>query len=243
MQMSEPDKIQRTDNGKEEKPAGEFVTVELHLGDCLEVMKGIPDKSVDAVITDPPYGIGMDNSNKRTKPSRPNSYTQYPDFRYPKSDWDKLPISKSVFDAIFRISNDQVIFGANYYSSFLPSGFGWIFWDKINGDNNCFSDGEFAFASKGIQSRRFVCSAFDDLRGGKDRQHPTQKPTKLMRWVLENYTHEGDTILDPFMGSGTTGVACVQTGRNFIGIEIDEGYFKIAEKRIRDAQQQMRLPI
>ena len=64
-----------------------------------------------------------------------------------------------------------------------------------------------------------------------------------MRWVLENYTHEGDTILDPFMGSGTTGVACVQTGRNFIGIEIDEGYFKIAEKRIRDAQQQMRLPI
>jgi len=75
----------------------------------------------------------------------------------------------------------------------------------------------------------------------EERFHPTQKPLELMKWVLENYTNEGDTILDPFMGSGTTGVACVQTGRNFIGIEIDPGYFAIAERRIKEAQMQGRL--
>lgn len=219
------------------------LTVELHLGDCLDIMRNIPDKSIDAVITDPPYGIGMDNSNKRTKPSRPNSYTLYPEFRYHKTNWDKRPIDKIYFDEIFRTSISQVVFGANYYPTYFPHGYGWIYWDKMNGDNNCFSDGEFAFSSKGIQSRHFKCSAFDGLKGGKDREHPTQKPLALMKWIIQTYTHEGDTILDPFMGSGTTGVACVQTGRNFIGIEIDEGYFKIAEKRIHEAQQQMRLPI
>ena len=220
-----------------------MVDVKLMCGDCLDVMKGMDDNSIDAVITDPPYGIGMDNISKRTKPSRPNSYTIYPDFRYHKSDWDKKRIDKVYFDEIFRVSQKQIIFGANYYSSYMPLGFGWIFWDKINGDNNCFSDGEFVFASKGVQSRRFVCSAFDGLHGGKDREHPTQKPTKLMCWIIENYTNPTDAILDPFMGSGTTGVACVQTGRNFIGIEIDPTYFKIAERRIKDAQQQMPLPL
>ena len=74
-------------------------------------------------------------------------------------------------------------------------------------------------------------------------QHPTEKPVELMKWLIETYTREGDTILDPFMGSGTTGVACVQTGRNFIGIEIDPTYFAIAEKRIKEAQQQPRLEL
>ena len=157
----------------------------------MEIMKGFSDKQFGLALVDPPYGIGMDNSSKRTKPSRPNSYTQYPDFRYHKTDWDKNRPTQEYFDELFRISKNQIIWGANYFCEYLPSGNGWIFWNKLNGLNNCFSDGEFAFSSKGVQSRYIECSTFDGLKGGKDRIHPTQKPVALYKWLLKNYAKEG----------------------------------------------------
>jgi len=211
------------------------MSVELHLGDCLEVMRSMPDKSVDAVITDPPYGKQCDIENKSN--SRWSSKNGFSDLwtKNEQNNWNIKP-SQLVFDNIFRVSKHQVIWGGNYFN--LPPTPCWLVWNK--GQRNfSFADAELAWTSYDKAIR-----IFDFPRAkmkSENKQHPTQKPLALMRWCIEKYTHEGDTILDPFMGSGTTGVACVQTGRNFIGIEIDPTYFAIAEKRIAEAQKQPRL--
>ena len=170
------------------------VTDKIYIENCdnMELMARYPDNYFDLAIVDPPYGIGMSNSNKRTKPSRPNSYTHYPNFRYHETNWDNAAPSEDYFTELFRVSKNQIIWGANYFCKYLPSGTGWIFWNKKNGLDNCFSDGEFAYSSKGVQSKYFECSTFHDLKGGKDRIHPTEKPVKLYKWILENYAKEID---------------------------------------------------
>ena len=206
------------------------MSVQIYLGDCLEVMKSMPDKSVDAVITDPPYGIGECRAKvlSRGKLAAPIDYGDFT--------WDSRPATAEQIGEIIRVSKEQVIFGGNYFT--LPPSSSWIVWDKLNGSND-FADCELAWTShkKAVRKFSYLWNGMIKQRPEK-RFHPTQKPLILMKWVLENYTHEGDTILDPFMGSGTTGVACVQTGRNFIGIEIDPTYFAIAERRIKEAQEQ-----
>ena len=168
-------------------------------GDCMDVMNS--GEKWDLAVVGPPYGIGMSNSNKRTKPSRPNSYTTiYKDFRYHKTNWDDSRPTKEYFNLLFNKSDNQIIWGANYFCEFLPSGKGWIFWNKLNGLDNCFSDGEFAFSSKGVQSKYFECSVFHNLSGGKDRIHPTEKPIALYRWIFKNYAKPTDHILDTHGG-------------------------------------------
>ena len=195
--------------------------VKLILGDCLEVMRSMPDKSVDAVITDPPYGLGIAGNPVRQK--------------FERQDWDNKTPDDKYFDELFRVSKNQVIWGGNYFN--LPPHKNYLVWDKYQPENFSLAMCEIAWTSYDSPAKIFRYSV---QREGAN-VHPTQKPVVLMKWILEKYTRENDTILDPFMGSGTTGVACVKTGRNFIGCEIDEGYFKIAEKRIHDAQQQMRI--
>lgn len=209
--------------------------VKLYLGDCLEVMRGMPDKSVDAVITDPPYGIGEDGGDKK----RRRHYK--PLVVHEKKEWDKERPQKIYFDEIIRVSKHQIIWGGNYFADYLPPSMGWLYWDKMIGGD--FSDGELAWTSRQKAVRSFSKSQFSGLKGGWLREHPTQKPLALMKWCIELATRQGDTILDPFMGSGTTGVACVQTGRKFIGIEIDPDYFEIAKKRIETAQLQIRMEL
>ena len=206
--------------------------VELHLGDCLEVMRSMPDKSVDAVITDPPYGIGWAGSNASTL------------------SWNPIANDDGNLDITPILNMDCLVisFGANCYPEKLPHRGRWICWDKRvveNADRMLGSPFELAWTNK--------TSGFDKIyrvmHGGvvnadghnQRRVHPTQKPVTLMKRILLDYTHEGDTILDPFMGSGTTGMAAVLEGRNFIGIEIDPTYFAIAERRIKEAQLQERL--
>jgi DNA modification methylase len=213
----------------QESLPGDDMTIELILGDCLEVLKSMPDKSVDAVVTDPPYGIadvwkgGFGRGWGVARLATPK-----------RNAWDVKP-DKQVFDNILRVGKFCVIWGGNYFD--LPISRGWLVWTKPERGFS-LSEAELAWTSKDMPMRVFDCH-----RSDSGREHPTQKPLSLMMWVIDNFTAKDCTILDPFMGSGTTGVACVQTGRNFIGIEIDPGYFKIAEKRIHDAQQQMRLPI
>jgi len=209
--------------------------------DCIQGMKRYKDKHFDLAIVDPPYGIGMDNSNKRTKPSRPNSYNLYPDYRYHKTNWDNAIPTAEYFEELFRVSNNQIIWGANYLCEYLPNGYGWIFWNKKNGLDNCFSDGEFAFTNKGVQSKYFECSAFDSLRGGKDRIHPTQKPVKLYKWLLHNYAKQGDLILDTHLGSGSSRIACHKYGFDFTGFELDKEYFDAQEKRYNDFISQLNI--
>jgi site-specific DNA-methyltransferase (adenine-specific) len=212
------------------------MTVELALGDCLESMKYMPDRSVDAVITDPPYGIDYRHGYSYSTEKRVGTrHTNTPIIG------DDMP-----FDPLPFLDYETVVmFGANNYASKLPDSKGWVVWDKRPGMKpNDHSDCELIWTNKGGHIKRFTYMWAGVCRQGEAGEislHPTQKPLDLMVWLILEYTNEGDTILGPFMGSGTTGVACVQTGRNFIGIEIDPDYFAIAEKRIKEAQMQPRL--
>lgn len=195
-----------------------MATYQLINDDCLNFMRTMPDKSVDAVITDPPYGIGIAANPVRQK--------------FERRDWDNKTPDNRYFDELFRISQNQVIWGGNYFN--LPPHKNYLIWDKYQPENFTLAMCEMAWTSYDSPAKIFRYSV---QREGASI-HPTQKPVVLIKWILEKYTNEGDTIFDPFMGSGTTGVACVQTGRNFIGCEIDPGYFRIAEKRIAEAQLQ-----
>ena len=206
----------------------------LILGDCLDVMKGMPDKSVDAVITDPPYGIRADEAASKNNGKWGWKY-------YGESQWDRERPAKEYFDKLLCIGRMAVIWGGNYFTDYLPPTMQWLIWDK--GQRN-FSLADFAMAWSSEQraSRIYDHPRARALQDGK--VHPTQKSVSLIIWCFEQIKLGDETmVFDPFMGSGTTGVACVQTGRKFIGIEIDPKYFEIAVKRIKDAQQQMRLPL
>ena len=193
-------------------------------GDCLEVMKGIPDKSVDLVLTDPPYGIGDRLCIGGGKDNRMQEL-------YLASDWEDIAPSKEYFNEVFRISKNQIIFGGNYFA--LPPTRGFVVWDKIKFASN-YSQAEYIWTSIDCIARIYKhCS-----NGGfviqpiNEQVHPTQKPVELLQWLLQNYAKPSDLILDPFFGSGTTGVAAKLLGRQFIGIEISEKYCDIARKRI-----------
>jgi DNA modification methylase len=199
----------------------------LILGDCLEVMPVLG--CVDAVVTDPPYGIGESSKKvaSRGKLAAPKDYGHF--------DWDSAPPSQGVIDLLRGISKHQIIFGGNYFH--LPPASCWLVWDKQNGTND-FADCELAWTNLNKAVRRIYWRWNGMIRKGDDvREHPTQKPEGVMSWCL-THVPEAKTILDPFMGSGTTGVACVKEGRSFIGIEREPQYFDIACKRIREAYAQ-----
>jgi len=185
----------------------------LLLGDCLEIMPHL--EKVDAVVTDPPYGIGITKSN-RLAVSRGMG----------GKSWDDVPADLSSLPVV-----PSIIWGGNYFD--LPPTRAPLVWDKNNAGRD-FADFELAWTNLDMVARRFIYRPMN-MDGGK--QHPTQKPVALMEWCLR-FLQDAHTILDPFMGSGTTGVACVKLGRRFIGIELDEGYFDIACERIRKAYSQ-----
>ena len=224
------------------KPTWEREGIQLYLGDCLEVLPTLEAGSVDAVITDPPYGAGIATNYKTRKRG---ALAECNDFAPIVGDFQ--PFDPSPFLSLRTV----VLFGANYYANKLPPCSGWIVWDKLDGlasdrtlGFNDNSDCELIWtnqnrAARIISHRWMGCMKASEH--GQRRVHPTQKPVALLVTILEHYTEPGTTILDPFMGSGTTGVACVQTGRNFIGIEIDPGYFDIARQRIERAMLQPRL--
>ena len=199
----------------------------IHCCDCWELMREMPDKSVDLVLTDPPYGIKENNEQNlsRGNLTKPTDYGHY--------EWDNESPSAEYFNEIFRISKNQIIFGGNYFG--LPATSCYIVWDKDNGEND-FADCELAWASFKSAVRKFKWRwnglLQQDMAHKEKRQHPTQKPLPLMMWCLEKYSKPGMTVLDPFMGSGTTCVACKKLGRNYIGIEKEPEYIKIAEKRL-----------
>lgn len=196
----------------------------LYLGDCLEILPTLT--GVDAVVTDPPYGIGEHGGAQRTR-GKPG-YA-----KHERLGWDAQRPPYAVFEAMFTVSTDQIIWGGNYFADWLPPRMGWLYWQKRMGGD--FSDGELAWTSRDRALREFVrCPK------GMDKTHPCEKPVALMEWCL-GFLPDAQTILDPFMGSGTTGVACANLGRRFIGIEIEPKYFDIACKRIEDAYKQPRL--
>lgn len=200
-------------------------------GDCLEVMRGMDTGSVDAVITDPPYGMGnLNKFGSRSRLTKAQPYT-------PIIGDDKPFNPSHLID--FPI---VVLFGANWYADKLPPSGGWVIWDKKDGlPPNNFSDGEMAWIKNSNTVRIFRHRWSGMLKASEQnerRVHPMQKPIALMAWILEKYTMPGDTVLDPYCGSGPVGVACIQTGRRFIGIEIDPTYADIARARCEKAAAQ-----
>lgn len=142
--------------------------------------------------------------------------------------------NKLFFDLMLGISSNSIIWGGNYFSDFLPVSGKWFWWDKCQ-TMPTYGDGELAWTNlSGVAPKKFVYSNNGLLAKERDRVHPTQKPLALMEWCL-GFVPNAQTVLDPFMGSGTTGVACVNLNRKFVGIELDEGYFDIACKRIEEA--------
>lgn len=192
-------------------------------------MRDLPDKSIDLTITDPPYGKRADKGT--------NGFGSAKNRRY-GGGWDGNRPTKMYFDELLRVSKNVIIFGANYFCDMLPPSNHWIFWDK-KGDiafKNPFADGEFIYTSFNKPIKRIVFKQQGFITDSKDiRYHPTQKPSELVTYLIEQYSDDNWTIFDPFMGSGTTGIACVNTDRNFIGVEIEKNYFDIAKQRIENA--------
>lgn len=185
----------------------------LYLGDCRDLIEQVG--AVEAVITDPPYGLNIAANPVRQK--------------HAKKAWDASPPDADIFERLRKCSNQQIIWGGNYFD--LPPAQCFLVWDKVQPADFSLAMCEQAWASfkspAKLYRRRVV---------GYEKEHPTQKPVDLMEWCVDFCAH--GVIFDPFMGSGTTGVACAKRGRSFIGIEIDEGYFQIACDRIRKAYTQ-----
>ncbi len=190
----------------------------LYLGDALEIMPTLG--KVDAVVTDPPYGIGINRSNRLSVSRGFGGQT-----------WDEKRPSGATW--AMMNTDRRIIWGGNYFADQLPPTRGWLVWDKNNAGRD-FADFELAWTDIDMVGRRIILRPMN-MDGGK--VHPTQKPIAVMKWCL-SFIPEANAILDPFMGSGSTGVACAKLGRKFIGIEIDEGYFDIACRRIEDAYRQ-----
>jgi site-specific DNA-methyltransferase (adenine-specific) len=214
------------------KVSVEWVTIGPHrlaCGDCLEILPTLAP--VDAVVTDPPYGHGYKSNAcclvekggwTPTKGPQPLEWNEEP---FDPSPWLKFPI--------------VVLWGANHFASKLPDSPSWLVWDKRDGvGENNLSDCEMAWCNVGGSARLKRHLWMGLCRDSEIGQHlhPTQKPCAVMMWTIEKAkVPEGATVLDPFMGSGTTGVACERLGRKFIGIEKERRYFDIACKRIEDA--------
>ena len=203
----------------------------LYLGDCLEILPALP--KVDAVVTDPPYGIGEAAGKNK---SRGNLAVAKD---YGTMRWDDDPIPAELLNTVIRAGKLAAIFGGNYYA--VPPSSCWLVWDKENGAND-FADCELAWTNfpKAVRLIRYRWNGMLRANNEKRGDHPTQKPIGVMEWVL-NLIPDAFSILDPFMGSGTTGVACANLGRKFIGIEIEPKYFDIACSRIDAAYRQGRL--
>ena len=194
--------------------------IELLNVNCMEYMKTVPDKHFELAIVDPPYGInrGETFGGKNWK-------------EYKKKDWDKCAPDDAYFTQIFRVSKNQIVWGANYYPFAFNPSMGWIFWDK--GQDLTMSDGELAFTSFDRALRRIeINRCFNGEFGGL--LHPTQKPVRLYKWLLKNYAKEGDKILDTHLGSGSIAIACHDYKFELTGCEIDKDYFDAAVKRLQN---------
>jgi site-specific DNA-methyltransferase (adenine-specific) len=186
-------------------------------GDCLEVMKDIPDKSIDLIITDPPYGIKISSNPFRQK--------------FPRKQWDNFTPSQEYFDEMFRIAKNVVCFGGNYFSNYLPQSKGFFIWDKGQPEKFSSAMVEYIYSSKNKPAKMFRQKV-----NTYPKFHPTTKPVNLIEWILSYYP-ECKTVLDPFAGSGTTGVACKNLNRNYILIEKEPEYIDIINKRLNTLNQ------
>jgi DNA modification methylase len=208
----------------------------LILGDCLQVMPLLG--KVDAVVTDPPFGIKRDKGfGVGGSAGWGGFYARREGVKRYEGAWDAERPPEPFFEAALAMSERAIIWGGQFFADLLPPQGKWLWWDKCQ-TMPSFGDGELAWTNlSGDAPKKFVYSNNGLMAREKDRVHPTQKPVALMEWCL-GFLPNAKTILDPFMGSGTTLVACQRMGRHGIGIELDPDYFAIACKRVDEAARQ-----
>ena len=219
--------------------------------DCMQGMKEFPDKYFDLAIVDPPYGIGESGgkNKSRGKLAKPTDYKDY-------IGNDSKPPNKDYFVELFRVSKNQIIWGANHFISKIPYDSScWIVWDKVNG-NTDFADCELAWTSFDTAVRK-ISFMWNGMLQGKSiseghlmqgdksknekRIHPNQKPVALYEWILSRYAKPNDIILDTHVGSASSLIACYNTNHKFVGFELDEYYYKVSKQRLDTEMAQMRL--
>lgn len=205
----------------------------------MQLMARYPDNYFDLAIVDPPYGIGESGGKIGVNKYRPNEVVRK-EPKHKLKKWDNNIPNKEYFIELKRVSKNQIIWGANYMVENLTPSMGWIFWDKKN-QGTPFSDGEFAYTSFNRGAKMYRLSSKHGTRGGKDRIHPTEKPIKLYKWILENYTNENDLILDTHLGSGSIAIACHDYGFDLTACELDKEYYDKAIERITNHISQKRL--
>jgi len=205
----------------------------------MELMARYEDNYFDLAIVDPPYGIG--ESQRKRENTKSNKWKNPTKKIHNPKQWDLKTPTQNYFYELFRVSKNQIIWGANYMTQNLPPSMGWIFWDKKNGDSD-FSDGELAYSSfkKGLRKFEWLWNGFQKQRP-EIRIHPTQKPVKLYEWLLMNYAKEGDKILDTHLGSGSIAIACHNLGFDLTACELDKEYYNAAIKRIEQHKAQIRM--
>ena len=213
--------------------------IELLNIDCMDYMKGLKDKSFDLAIVDPPYGIGESGKSNHSR-SKLAPATRYKSF----AGDDKEPPSKEYFIELQRVSDDQIVWGANHFMQNIGVGSPcWIVWDKDNSGD--FADCELAYTTfkSAVRKFKFTWNGMiqGDMKNKEVRIHPTQKPVKLYEWILSNYAKEGDTILDTHLGSGSSAIAAHYGGFDFVGCELDKDYYLAAKERFNLSTKQMSL--
>lgn len=202
--------------------------------DCIEYMQQFPDNYFELAIVDPPYGLDLANMNMGVGKSKKASKIQ--NRKWVAKDWDKEVPTKAYFAELFRVSKNQIIWGGNYFE--LPPCKNYVIWDKEIPLGLSFADCEMAWTSFNNAPRIFRHSAYLDK---KNKFHPTQKPVKLYRWLLQNYAKEGDKILDTHLGSGSSRIASDMEGFDFYACELDKDYFEASCKRFDEYKKQIKL--
>lgn len=212
--------------------------------DCMDGMKEFPDKYFELAIVDPPYGIGADEAQNNAAEQRIKANGNTKAGRgwklYKQTEWDKDIPSEDYFIELFRISKNQIVFGGNYMTQFLPPSMGWIVWNKCQREFS-LADGELAWSSLSKALRIFDYSRGSALAKEPNRFHPTQKPVALYEWLLTHYAKPGDKILDTHVGSASSLVACHHLHFDYVGFEIDEDYYRMASERLEAEKAQLTL--
>lgn len=208
--------------------------------DCMIGMKQFPDKYFDLAVVDVPYGIGESGGKNHTR-GKLATAKDYKSF----SGNDLEPPDDTYFKELFRVSKNQIIWGANHFISKIPyDSHCWIVWDKDNGETD-FADGELAWTSFDTAVRifkyRWHGMLQENMKNKEIRIHPTQKPVALYEWILSRYAKDGDIILDTHVGSASSLIACRNTNHKFVGFELDKHYYKLSKERLDRELAQMNL--
>ena len=228
------------------KPTDILGNIKLYNADNMEVMKTFKDKQFSLAIVDPPYGINIANRTGSIGQKKGQGKLT----NYEKKEWDNAVPDGNYWSELFRVSKNQIVFGGNYFTQYLPESRGWVVWDKKQPEGVSFAMAELAYTSFDISVKMFSCSrAFIGNKVANNPRkaqafikiHPTQKPVQLYKWLLQNYAKDGDTILDTHFGSLSIGIACHDMKFDLTAIELDKDYYEQAKQRLINHQKQLTL--